>query len=68
MSWRSRAEEEYELAENMLARALGVMHVRTDSEALDELAELLDGQEWDSDTMAAVAGIVRATGREVGDL
>lgn len=40
----------------------------TDADALDVIASLLDGQEWDAGTMLAVAEQVRATGRPVGDV
>lgn len=37
-------------------------------EYLDRIAKLLNGQEWDSDTMSAIAEIIRESGREVKDL
>ena len=39
-----------------------------DSHAMNRIAALLSGSEWDADLMAQVAEIVRGTGREVGDL
>ena len=36
--------------------------------ALDRIASILSGAEWDADRMMEVAEIVRGTGREVGDL
>jgi hypothetical protein len=39
----------------------------TDKEALDRIAAMLDGTEWDSDTMSRVADIVMSTGRTVRD-
>ncbi len=38
-----------------------------DSDALDGIAQLLDGTEWTSDVFAAVAEMIRATGREIRD-
>jgi hypothetical protein len=35
--------------------------------ALDQIAALMSGQEWDSDTTAAISDIVRATGRVIAD-
>lgn len=35
----------------------------SDREALDEIANRLDGSEWTADDAEAVAGIVRSTGR-----
>lgn len=39
-----------------------------DSKALDKLADLLSGKEWDSDTLLRVAEIIRETGRAVEDV
>lgn len=39
----------------------------SDSAALDAIAGLMDGAEWDADTTERVAEIVRQSGREVGD-
>lgn len=39
-----------------------------DSKALDKLADLLSGKEWDSDTLLRVAEIIRETGRSVEDV
>lgn len=36
--------------------------------ALDRIASILSGTEWDADLMTQVAEIVRGTGREVSDL
>ena len=36
-------------------------------EALDAIAEIMSGNEWDADTMDAVARIVRETGRTVAN-
>lgn len=33
----------------------------TDSEALDRIASLMDGVEWDADTLSEIADIVRRT-------
>lgn len=37
------------------------------SEKLDEIAAILDGQEWNSETSEAIARIVRSTGRTIRD-
>jgi hypothetical protein len=39
----------------------------SDCDALNRIQELLDGSEWDSETMDNVAHAVRATGREIRD-
>ena len=39
-----------------------------DSRALDLIQGLLNGEEWDSDTVDNIANIVRATGRCIDDL
>jgi hypothetical protein len=36
-------------------------------DALDQIAALLDGAEWDADTVDEIARIVRGTGREIRD-
>jgi len=38
-----------------------------DSEALDDLQELMSGKEWDSDTLGEVAEIIRGSGRIIRD-
>lgn len=40
----------------------------SDTEALDAMKDLLDKREWDSETMSTIAGLIRATGREVDDV
>jgi hypothetical protein len=40
----------------------------TDTRALDVIASLLDGQEWDTETVSAIAEQVRATGRQARDI
>jgi hypothetical protein len=40
----------------------------TDNEALDLIAAILSGQEWDSGTLLGVASIVRQTGRVIADV
>jgi hypothetical protein len=39
--------------------------VERDLEALNDIRLLLSGKEWDSDTLSAVAEIIRETGREI---
>ena len=39
-----------------------------DSNALDLIASMLSGSEWDPETMTEVAEIIRATGRTVADV
>lgn len=38
-----------------------------DTHAMDEIAKLMSGTEWDSDTTEAIAQIVRLTGRIIAD-
>lgn len=38
---------------------------KTDRRALDEIAAVLRGQEWDADTFNAIAWVVEQTGRSV---
>ena len=38
-----------------------------DTAAMDQIALLLDGQIWDSDTLSTISEIVRNTGRSVED-
>lgn len=40
---------------------------RTDSEALDAIAALLDGTEWNVDTLMAISEHVLTTGRTLRD-
>lgn len=35
--------------------------------AINAIQGLMDGQEWDAETLDAIAGLVRATGREIRD-
>ena len=42
--------------------------VLSNAQALDAIAELLDGKEWSPDTTDAIADIVRRSGREVRDV
>lgn len=39
--------------------------VQRDLEALNDIHSLLDGTEWDSDTLEQIADILRETGREI---
>lgn len=39
-----------------------------DSHAMNRIAALLSGSEWDADLILQVAEIVKGTGREVSDL
>lgn len=56
VAWR------WEYAELMLAQGA---KAATDAEALDDIAELLSGQEWGPDELDAIAGVVRKTGRKI---
>ena len=40
----------------------------TDARTLDLIQSVLSGQEWDADTAATIANLVRDTGREVRDI
>lgn len=39
----------------------------SDTEAMNQIHQILDAQEWDADTADKIAEIVRDTGREVRD-
>lgn len=39
-----------------------------DAQALDAIARLMSGNEWDTETIEAVAGLVTETGRTIADL
>lgn len=52
---------------NALARERG-RPVLPDVRALDAVAALMSGNEWDSDTNEGVAELVAATGRTIADL
>ena len=39
-----------------------------DRRVLDQIRDLLDGTDWNADTVGVIARIVRGTGREVPDL
>jgi hypothetical protein len=38
---------------------------RRDLDALNDIWRLLDGQEWDNDTLNDIAEVIRETGREI---
>ena len=40
----------------------------SDTDALDQITDLLSGQEWESETPGNVAAIVRLTGRAIEDV
>jgi len=40
----------------------------TDSEALNLIADLLSGTEWNIDTLISISDLVTSTGREIKDL
>ena len=41
------------------------MTTKTDTQAMDEIHALLDGTEWDTETIEHVAEIVGRTGRKI---
>lgn len=41
---------------------------RSDESALDAIAALMDGKEWDSGTTSKIAEIVLETGRQIRDV
>ena len=43
------------------------LRAQLDAEALNQIASLLDGTEWDAGTGSEIAAIVRTTGRQVRD-
>lgn len=40
----------------------------TDSEALNLIADLISGTEWNIDTLMSISDLVTSTGREIKDL
>ena len=42
--------------------------VLSDAQALDAIARLMSGNEWDTETIEAVADLVTETGRAIADL
>ena len=54
--------------EQIMKALNGLVGSKVDTAAMDEIAALLDGEEWDSDTAFDIAVIVRRTGRYVGDV
>ena len=40
---------------------------RTDTEAIDQIHRLLDGEEWESQTLEDIARLVELTGRIIRD-
>lgn len=39
----------------------------TDTEAMDEIKEIMSGNEWSPDTLDSIAELVKETGREIED-
>ena len=52
-------------AEAMCSACASEYEADGDAQALDAIAELLSAPEWDADTLDTIAGVVRATGREI---
>lgn len=46
----------------------GLVQPLKDTEILDNIANLMSGQEWDTDLLDKIAGLIRATGRTVDDV
>jgi hypothetical protein len=62
------ADAERDEASAAQSRRNAVDAAPPDSLALDRIAAVLDGREWDADTLDAVAEAVRSTGRPVRDV
>jgi hypothetical protein len=48
-------------------RRAAIADVKRDLDALEDIHQLLDGTEWDTDTLLSIADIIRETGREIRD-
>jgi len=46
----------------------GLFKPTEDTETLDQIADLLSGQEWDTDFLDTIANLIRGTGREILDI
>jgi hypothetical protein len=46
----------------------GLVEPLKDGEILDNIANLMSGQEWDTDLLNKIAGLIRCTGRTVEDV
>jgi hypothetical protein len=46
----------------------GQVQIEDETSALDKIAAVLSGTEWDADTCLQIAELIRSTGREVLDL
>ena len=46
---------------------MGLGEIYSDRDALNYIAELMDGKEWNSDTLDEIAETVRMTGREINE-
>jgi hypothetical protein len=46
----------------------GLVEPFKDGEILDNIANLMSGQDWDTDLLNKIAGLIRATGRTVEDV
>ena len=63
--------EDFDSASDSEIVAIGREHgtpLSVQTHALDLIAWILDGSEWNAYTLGEIAGIVRATGREVRDM
>jgi len=50
-----------------LENALALDEDHSDTDAMDEICAVMDGKNWSSETLDAIAEIVRDTGRIIGD-
>lgn len=63
-------EQEYDWFRDQVLEGIGydaLIPVLRDYDAINTIHALLDGQEWDPDTLDAIATVIAATGREVRD-
>ena len=47
--------------------AINAERPMSDADALDEIAAMMSGQDWDSDTGEQIAWLVGLTGRDIAD-
>jgi len=59
-------DDDVQIAE--IAEEFGSPVINNDARVLTRIANILSGQEWDSDTLCQVAELVRETGRHVAEV
>lgn len=46
----------------------GLVYPLGDTKTLDQITELMSGQDWDTDLLDKIAGLIRSTGRTIDDI